>query len=422
MSENHTGISERRRVVITGMGLVSPVGNDVESSWQAIRNGESGIRRLTHFEPDHIDTHIAGEVKNFDAETIFGRRESRRTDRFVQYALVAGQQALDDAKFSITDANRYDVGCVVGTGIGGIGTLYLGIQRFIAKGQKGVSPLMVPMMLPDAAAGKVSIDFGIRGPNWSINTACATGNSCIGDAAELIRRGLVNTMLAGSAEASLQDICVVGFANMTALSRRNEEPERASRPFDADRDGFVMAEGSGMLLLEEREQALERGAHIHAEVLGYGSTSDAFHITAPSENGESASEAVRLALEDADMSADDIHYINAHGTSTPLNDTSETNALKLSLKEAAHRIPISSTKSMTGHMLGAAGSAEAIFSILAMRDQFIPPTINYEEYDPSCDLDYTPNQGKPGKIQRVMTNSFGFGGHNAVLILGKNGE
>ncbi len=420
MSAKGAAAVKRRRVVITGMGLVCPVGNDVESAWQGIRTGRSGIGRLTHFEPSHIDTHIAGEVRDFDAEALFGRREARRTDRFVQYALAASQQALDDAGFLISDANRYDIGCVVGTGIGGIGTLYLGIQRFTARGQKGVSPLMVPMMLPDAAAGKVSIDFGIRGPNWSINTACATGNNCIGDAAELIRRGLVNTMLAGSAEASLQDICVVGFANMTALSRRNDEPERASRPFDADRDGFVMAEGSGMLLLEEREQALARGAHIHAEILGYGSTSDAHHITAPNEQGESAAEAVRLAMADAGLSADDIHYINAHGTSTLLNDTSETNALKLALEEAAYQIPISSTKSMTGHMLGAAGSAEAIFSTLAIRDNFVPPTINYETPDSSCDLNYTVNEGARREIRQVMTNSFGFGGHNAVLILGQH--
>lgn len=409
-----------RRVVVTGMGLVCPVGNDVDSSWNSIRVGKTGIDRLTLFEPSHIDTRIAGEVKEFDSEAIFGRRESRRTDRFVQFALVAGQQALDDAGFQINDSNRYEIGCVVGTGIGGIGTLYLGIQRFIARGQKGVSPLMVPMMLPDAAAGKVSIDFGIRGPNWSINTACATGNNCIGDAAELIRRGEVNTMLAGSAEAALQDICVVGFANMTALSQRNEDAQRASRPFDAERDGFVMAEGSGMLLLEEREQALARGAKIYAEILGYGSTSDAHHITAPSENGESAAEAVRLALQDAQLKPTDIQYINAHGTSTPLNDTSETNALKLALGDMAFHIPISSTKSMTGHMLGAAGAAEAIFSILAMRDNYVPPTINYEIPDPSCDLDYTVNKGRHHPIENVMTNSFGFGGHNAVLILGQH--
>ncbi len=402
------------------MGLVCPLGNDIESAWCGIRSGLSGIGRLTHFDPTHIDTHIAGEVKDFDVEALFGRREARRTDRFVQFALAAAQQALDDAAYTINDANRYDVGCVVGTGIGGIGTLYTGIQRFISRGQKGVSPLMVPMMLPDAAAGKVSIDFGIRGPNWSINTACATGNNCIGDAAELIRLGKVNTMLAGSSEAALQDICVVGFANMTALTQCNDEPERASRPFDAERKGFVMAEGSGMLLLEEREQALARGAEIHAEILGYGSTSDAHHITAPNELGESAAAAVKLALADAKLTAEDIHYINAHGTSTPLNDTSETNALKLALGEWAYQIPISSTKSMTGHMLGAAGSAEAIFCILAMRDGFIPPTINYENPDPTCDLNYTPNIGVSKEIHRVMTSSFGFGGHNAVLVLGRS--
>ena len=409
-----------RRVVVTGMGLVCPLGNDVESAWQAMRAGRSGIRRLTHFDPSHIDTHIAGEVDDFDAEALLGRREARRTDRFSQFAIAAGQQALADAGYQITDGNRYDIGCVVGTGVGGIGTFYLGIRRFLARGQRGVSPMMVPMMLPDAAAGRVSIEFGIRGPNWSINTACATGNNCIGDAADLIRHGRLNVMLAGGTEASLQDICIVGFANMTALSKRNDEPERASRPFDAQRDGFVVAEGSGMLLLEEREHALARGAKIHAEVLGYGSTSDAHHITAPSEDGESAAQAVRLALADAGLSAADIDYINAHGTSTPLNDTSETNALKRALGETAYQIPISSTKSMTGHMLGAAGSAEAIFSIMALRDNFAPPTINYEYPDPTCDLDYTANEGAAHEIQRVMTNSFGFGGHNAVLILGRH--
>jgi 3-oxoacyl-[acyl-carrier-protein] synthase II len=310
----------------------------------------------------------------------------------------------------------------MGSGIGGIDSIFKSIQAFLERGASAVSPLMVPMMLPDSASGKVSMMFGLRGPNFAISTACATGNNSIGEAAEIIRRGKSKAILAGSTEAGLRDITIASFNNMRAISRRNEDPERASRPFDIDRDGFVVAEGAAMLMLEDLEHAKARGAKIYAEILGYGHTSDAYHITAPLETGEGAAKAIELALEDAELDVEDIDYINAHGTSTPLNDKSETVAIKHALGEQAYEIPISSTKSVTGHLMGAAGSVEAVFSIMAIQNNFIPPTVNLENQDPECDLNYTPNVGISTPIDVVMSNSFGFGGHNAVLLFGRYHE
>lgn len=415
-------IVEQRRVVVTGMGIISPVGNSVEEAWRNAAAGKSGIANIQRFDTTGLENHFAGEVKNFDAVEFLGRREARRTDRVSHFALYAAKQALDDSGLSITDDNRYDVGAVVGTGIGGVEALFENIKGFLEKGSKAVSPLAVSLMLPDSSSAKVSIMYGLRGPNFSISTACATGNDCIGEAFEIIRRGKAKAFLAGSTEAALVEVTIASFNNMTAISRRNDAPERASRPFDADRDGFVCAEGGAVLMLEDLEHARARGAKIYAEILGYGQTSDAFHVTAPLETGEGAAKAMELALKDASLTPKDIDYINAHGTSTQLNDRSETLAIKRALGETAYEIPISSTKSVTGHLMGGAGAVEAVFSIMAIREGFVPPTINLDNPDPECDLNYTPHVGVRRNIDTAMSNSFGFGGHNAVLIFGKYRE
>lgn len=410
---------ERRRVVVTGMGILCPTGNNVEEAWGNAAAGKTGIGYISRFDTSHLENKFGGEVKNFDPDALLGRREARRTDRVTQMALYASQQAMEDSGLEVTDENRYDIACVVGSGIGGVSSIFESIKTFLEKGAKAVSPLMVPMMLPDAPSSKISMTYGLRGPNFAISTACATGNNCIGEATEIIRRGQATMALAGSSEAGLIDIAIASFNNMTAISRRNDAPEKASRPFDIDRDGFVVAEGAAILVLEELEHAKARGAKIYAEIIGYGHTSDAYHVTAPLETGEGAAKAIERALEDANLTANDIDYINAHGTSTPLNDKSETLALKKALGEQAYEIPISSTKSVTGHLMGAAGAVEAVFSIMAMRNNFVPPTINLDNQDPECDLNYTPNVGVQHNIKYVMSNSFGFGGHNAVLIFGK---
>jgi len=410
---------ERRRVVITGMGILCPTGNSVEEAWGNAAAGRTGIRTIERFDTSHLENHFGGEVKNFDPDVVLGKREARRTDRVTQMALFAARDAVADAKLEITDDNRYDVACVVGSGIGGIMTVFESVRNYIEKGPRFVSPLLVPMMLPDAPSSKISMTYGLRGPNFAISTACATGNNCIGEATEIIRRGQSVMALAGSSEAGLADIAIASFNNMTAISRRNEAPEKASRPFDMNRDGFVVAEGAAVLVLEELEHAKARGAHIYAEILGYGHTSDAYHVTAPLETGAGAAEAIRRALVDAGLTPNDIDYINAHGTSTPLNDRSETLAIKVALGEQAYNIPISSTKSVTGHLMGAAGSVEAVFSVKALNDNFIPPTVNLDDKDPDCDLNYTPHVGVTKELKTVMSNSFGFGGHNAVLIFGK---
>lgn len=406
-----------KKVVVTGLGTISPVGNDPETAWQHILSGQSGVGPITHYDASEYKTRFAAEVKDFDPTTLFGSREARRMDRFAQFAVAACMQAVENAHLEINDDNRDQIGIIIGSGIGGLGTLFEQMQVFFERGPSRVSPFLVPMMLPDTAAGMVAIYLGLRGPNMAVVTACATGTNAVGEAAELIRRGQANAILAGGSEAVIVPIAMAGLSVMTALSTRNEEPQRASRPFDLHRDGFVMGEGSAILLLESEEHALARGATILAEVTGYGATNDAYHISAPAENGAGAAICMRNALRNAHLNLDDIHYINAHGTSTPLNDKSETAAIKTVFGEHAYNIPISSTKSMTGHLLGASGALEALICTLAIRDQVMPPTINYETPDPECDLDYVPNNRRPGNLQHVMSNSFGFGGHNATIIL-----
>ncbi len=413
----------RKRVVVTGMGIICPIGNSVQEAWENAANGVSGIAPISQFDPHRLENRFAGEVKNFDPERFLGRRDARRTDRVTQLALYGAKFAMEDSGLQVNDQNRYEIASIVGTGIGGINTIYDSVLRFLDGGAKAVSPLLVPMMLPDAVSSRISMAYGMRGPNFSLATACATGNNCIGEATEIIRRGQAVAALAGSSEAALVELTIASFNNMTAISRRNgEAPTKASRPFDADRDGFVVAEGAAVLVLEELEYAKARGAHIYAEILGYGHTSDAYHVTAPMESGEGAAMAMIRAMRDAGVKPEDIDYINAHGTSTPLNDRSETVAIKRALGEQAYNVPISSTKSVTGHLMGSAGSVEAVLTIQAMQHGFVPPTINLDTPDPDCDLNYTPHTGVSRNIDIAMSNSFGFGGHNAVLIFGKYNE
>lgn len=408
----------KKRIVITGLGCLSPLGNDIATSWQNAVAGVSGAGRITHYDPTGYKTQIACEVKGFDGAAMYGTREARRMDRYSQLGLAAAIQAVADAKLEITDSNRLRIGAIVGTGIGGAHTLYEQIKTLVEKGPDRVSPFMVPMMLADTVGGMIAIHLQIQGPNFAVVTACATGTNAIGEATEVIRRGQADVMLAGGSEAAIVQPSVAGLGNMTALSTRNDDPLHASRPFDKERDGFVMGEGAAVLVLESLEHAQARGANILGEVLGYGSTNDAFHISAPSENGRGAADCMRMALEQAGMQPAQIDYINAHGTSTPLNDKSETAAIKTIFGERAYDVAISSTKSMTGHLMGAGGALEAVFSLLAMRDSIVPPTINYEVPDPECDLNYTPNTAIKKDIHTVMSNSFGFGGHNATIILG----
>lgn len=408
-----------KRVVITGMGLVSPVGNNVEDSWANIRAGNSGIDWISLFDADLVENRVAGEVKDIDLVEKFGRRQMRRMDRAQMLALVAAEEALNDACIEITDANKYDVGVVVGSGIGGIVTVVQALQGFEAKGHRGVSPVIVPALLHDGISSRVSMHFGLKGPNYNITAACATSNNSLGDAADLIRMGRAKVMVAGGSEACIMPMVISGFNNMKVLTTTEDVPQKAARPFDVNRDGFVAAEGAALLILEDLDHALERGVSIHAELTGYGHTSDAFHVTAPNPDGVDAAEAMRRALQDAGISNREISYINAHGTGTQLNDKSETVAIKIALGEDAYQIPISSTKSMTGHILGATAAAEAIFSIKAMHDNFVPPTINLDTPDPDCDLDYTPHVGVARPVDHVMSNSFGFGGHNTAVVLSR---
>ncbi|MGH2582613.1 MAG: beta-ketoacyl-ACP synthase II [Anaerolineales bacterium] len=412
--------SQRIRVVVTGFGCVSPLGSSAESSWKAALAGTSGATRITRFDPSEYKSQIACEVKGFDPAGLFGPKEARRMDRYTQLALAASLEAVKHSGLEITDENRLRVGAVVGTGIGGLETIDRQMRVYLESGPDRVSPFTVPMMLADSAGGIIAINLKIQGPNFSVVTACATGTNAIGEATEVIRRGQADVMLAGGSEGAILPLSLAGLGAMTALSTRNDDPEHASRPFDKTRNGFVIGEGAAVLILESLDHARARKAHIFAEILGYGSTNDAFHISAPAENGRGAADCMRMAIEDAGLKDNAIDYINAHGTSTQLNDKSETAAIKTVFGEEAYDIPVSSTKSMTGHMIGAAGAIEAMFSILAMRDGIMPPTINYEHPDPECDLDYVPNQARKKELNVVMSNSFGFGGHNATVILGKS--
>lgn len=409
---------DKKRIVITGMGIICPTGNNVADAWANTASGKNGIGYITRYDRQLTQNQLAGEVKGFDPDAVFGRKEARRLDRVAQFALEASRQAMEDSGLMITSDNTYDVGCIIGSGVGGINSFVESQQGIDKRGHRGIKPMAIPKILSDSCSGAVSLNFNLRGPNHCIVTACASGNNAIGEAMHIIRRGDASAMVAGASEAAIVPLCVAGFNNMTALSR-NDDPETASRPFDLNRDGFVPGEGAGALVLEELDHALERGARIHAELLGYGHTSDAYHITAPMESGEGAAKALEFALRDAGLAADDINYINAHGTSTPLNDRAETNALKRALGETIYNIPVSSTKSMTGHLLGGGAAIEAIFSIMAIRENFIPPTIHLAEPDPSCDLNYAPNTGFQHEVKNVMSNAFGFGGHNAVVIFGE---
>jgi 3-oxoacyl-[acyl-carrier-protein] synthase II len=404
-----------RRIVVTGMGGITPVGHDVPSTWDALVHGRSGIAPVSLFDVSDLDVRIAGEVKDFDPTAYLDKKEARRMDRFLQLGMVAAREAMRDAQFTVPPEEAETTGVLVGSGIGGIGTIVDAAIVLHARGPDRVSPFVVPMMLPDMLAGLVSIDTGAKGPNFGVSSACATAGHAIGEGAEIIRRGDAEVMIVGGAEAPVTRIGLAAFDSMRALSRRNDEPQRASRPFDRDRDGFVLAEAAGMLILEELEHARRRGAHIYAEIAGYGATGDAYHITAPSEGGEGAARAMRLALRKACVSPKDIGYINAHGTSTPHNDRTESQAIKSVFGK--NTPPVSSTKSMTGHLIGASGAVEAIVCIKTILEGCLPPTINYEQPDPECDLDYVPNSARPARIDVALSNSLGFGGHNTALIV-----
>lgn len=405
----------KRRVVVTGLGLVTPLGTGVEKTWTALCAGESGIRRITKFDPAGYDAQIAGEVTDFDPAQFIEKKEIKKMDAFIHYAVGAAQLAVDDAGLKVAEEEAARVGVYIGSGIGGLGSIERYHDVLKEKGPGRVSPFFIPMTIINLASGQVAIRIGAKGPNSSIVTACATGNHCIGDAFRLIQDGRADVMVAGGAEAAVTPLGVAGFAAAKALSFRNDEPTRASRPFDRDRDGFVLGEGAGVVVIEELEHARRRGARLYAEIVGYGMNSDAYHITAPPEEGEGAVRCMELAIEDAGIAKDQIGYINAHGTST-MADAIETRAIKTVFGDRAYGIPVSSTKSMTGHLLGAAGGVEAIFSILALFHGVLPPTINLENPDPACDLDYVPNKARPAAVTAALSNSFGFGGVNACLI------
>ena len=407
----------KRRVVVTGLGLVLPNGIGVEEAWRNTCEGVSGIGRITRFDTDQFDTKIAGEVKGFNPEDYVERKEVRRMDLFIQYAIAASEMAVEDSGLEIDEDISDRVGVIIGTGLGGLPTIEEYHKVLLEKGPNRITPFFIPKLIANMASGYVAMHCKARGPNTCVVTACATGAHCIGDAFRAIHYGDADAIIAGGTEANITPLCVGGFNVMKAISTRNGEPEKACRPFDKERDGFVISEGAGVLILEELSFALKRGARIYAEIIGYGFNGDAYHITAPSPSGEGAAKCMRSALEDAGISTDQIDYINAHGTSTPLNDLAETIAIKTVFSDRAYKIPISGTKSMTGHLLGAAGSTEAIFTVLTLRDGIIPPTINLENPDPQCDLDYVPKESREQEIKIAMSNSFGFGGTNAVLIL-----
>lgn len=405
-----------RRVVVTGIGAVTPLGNKQEL-WENVLAGVSGAGPITHFDASEFPVQIGCEVKDFDPTKYMDRREARRMDRFCQLAVAAAQESLTDAGLEIDDSNRDRVGVLVGSGIGGIGTLEQQAKVLMEKGVDRVSPFFVPMLIPDMASGMIAIITGARGPNSCTVTACATGTHAVGDAFRIVARGGADVMLAGGAEAALCPLGISGFISARALSTRNDAPHKASRPFDRERDGFVMGEGAGVLVLESLDHALARGAHIYGEIVGYGATSDAYHITQPAPGGEGAQRAMREAMKDAGIDPGDIQYINAHGTSTLYNDKYESQAIRAVFQEHAETVAVSSTKSLTGHLLGAAGAVEAGICLMALENQIVPGTYNYEFPDPECDLDYVPNAARPMELRYAMSNSFGFGGHNGVLIM-----
>jgi 3-oxoacyl-[acyl-carrier-protein] synthase II len=410
-----------QRVVITGVGLVTPVGNDTETAWKALREGRSGVGPITSFDPSRHDVHIAAEVKDFDPLTYMDRKDVHRTERFIQLGWAATRQAVDDAGLDIA-AMPDEVGVVLGSGAGGLHVLEDGFHTIYDKGAERLGPFVITQMVADMACGYASLKLGARGPNFATVSACATGANAIGEAFEIIKRGDATAMIAGGTEASITPMTVAAFGNMHALSRRNDDPQHASRPFDNERDGFVLGEGAGVVVLEELAHALARGAHIYAEVIGYAATSDAHHVTEPAPGGAGLARALRRAMKKAEIAPEQVEYINAHGTSTHFNDRDESAAIRAVFGEHAKKLAVSSTKSMTGHLVGAAGGVEAGITALALRDGILPPTVNYEHPDPECDLDYVPNVAREAKITIAISNSMGFGGHNAVLVMRRYGD
>jgi len=404
-----------RRVFVTGLGIVSPLGLDARSTWEAVTTGRSGVDYITAFDAEEFHTQFAAEVKGFDPAQYMSRKEARRMDRFCQFAVVATEEALAQAQLDVSDSDPYRTAVILGSGIGGIISLSQQYDLLHEKGPKRVSPILIVNTLIDNASATISMRLGARGPNMGVVSACASSADAIARSWELVRQGHVDIAIAGGSEAPIAPICIASFNATGALSKRNDDPQRASRPFSAGRDGFVMAEGAAMLVLESHDNVLKRGVEPLAELVGYGSTSDAYHVTAPSPTAESTSQALEIALSRSGLTPEDVDYINAHGTSTSLNDPMETKAIKKALGERAHQIPVSSTKSMTGHLIGAAGAIEAAFSVLTIGSGLIPPTINLDEPDPECDLDYTPMQARQAEVRVVLSNSFGFGGHNTVL-------
>jgi 3-oxoacyl-[acyl-carrier-protein] synthase II len=409
---------EKRRVVVTGIGAVTPLGNDAETTWQQILEGKSGVGPLTRVNADEYPAKVAAEATDFNPEAFMDKKDARKMDRFTQFAVASALMAVKDANLTINEENSHRIGVWIGSGIGGMETFEQQYEIFQKRGYKRVSPFFVPMLIPDMATGQVSIILGARGFNSCTVTACATGTNSIGDAFKVIQRGDADAMVTGGAEAPITKMSVAGFCANTALST-NPDPQTASRPFDKNRDGFVIGEGAGIIILEELEHALARGAKIYAEIIGYGATGDAYHITAPAPGGEGGARAMKMAINDGGLKPEEIDYVNAHGTSTEYNDKFETLAVKEVFGEHAYQLALSSTKSMTGHLLGAAGGVEAIFTVLAIRDSILPPTINYETPDPECDLDYVVNKARPKEIKAAMSNSLGFGGHNATIVFKK---
>lgn len=410
---------ERKRVVVTGLGAITPIGNTLNEYWEGLLTGRNGIGPITLFDASKHDCRIGGEVKGFDPHKYMDRKDAKRMDRFAQFAVSASKQALADAQFVINELNAEQVGVIIGTGIGGLKVLEDQQTVLLNRGPDRCSPFMIPMMIANMAAGLTAIHTGAKGPNSCSVTACAAGSNSIGDAFRLVQRGYAQAMICGGTEAAVTPLSFAGFASARALSTRNDDPAHASRPFDRDRDGFVMGEGTGILILEELEHALSRGAKIYAEIVGYGMTCDAYHMTAPVPGGEGAARAIQLCLKDAGLSPAQISYVNAHGTSTPANDSTETKAIKTALGESAYKVAISSTKSMTGHLLGGSGGIEAVAAVMAVANDRVPPTINLENPDPECDLDYVPNQSRAQTVEVALSNSFGFGGHNVTLAFKK---
>jgi 3-oxoacyl-[acyl-carrier-protein] synthase II len=410
---------EKKKVVVTGLGLITPLGIGLQASWDGIVGGRSGIVRITQFDTLGFPTQIAGEVKGFNAEDYIELKEIKKMDRFIHFALAAAGMALDDAGLKITEATAERTGVIVGSGMGGLHAIEHYHSVLLEKGPKRITPFFIPMLIVNLASGQISMKFGAKGPNSAVATACATGSHAIGDAFKIIQRGDADIMIAGGTEAVITPLGIGGFNAMKALSTRNEEPEKASRPFDRDRDGFIMGEGSGILILESIESALNRGARIYAELVGYGMTADAYHITSPSPHGEGAARCMAMALRDGNVQPSDVSYINAHGTSTKHGDELETQSIKTVFQEDAYKVPVSSTKSMTGHLLGAAGGVEAILIALSIYNDLIPPTINLDNPDPECDLDYVPHLARKADVRYALSNSFGFGGTNACLLFKK---